>query len=657
MATVEHDSRDVFFRSPSGAVTCGTHVVLRLRVDASLEGAHAALRLWTAGEETYVEMGDAGVGGVWHTFETAIEAPAEPCLIWYHFVIRLSSGQIHYGNADDNMGGVGRVWENTPPSFQITVYDGRFAPPRWMRDGIMYQIFPDRFYDGYAGELLKRRPEIKVHKDWYEPPDRIEAERTGDNIAKDFFGGNLKGIEKKLDYLHSLNISIIYLNPVFKAHSNHKYDAGDYTQIDPTFGDNEDFRSLCAVARKKGMRVVLDGAFSHTGEDSVYFNRYGRYDSVGAYQSKDSPYYAWYKFNQFPDDYVCWWGVPTLPEVNEMHPDFLDFIIRGRDAVIARWLRMGASGWRLDVADELPDEFIAMLRARVRKEVGDACVIGEVWEDATNKVAYGQPRTYALGRGLDSVMNYPLRSALIDFLMLRERAARTRRRLLSQKENYPRPMYYSLMNLIGSHDRSRTVNVLADCESPDIPAEEMGTYRMTKQQYELGAARLRLMSALIAAMPGMPSVYYGDEAGLEGLRDPYCRFAYPWGREDEALLGHFRHILSLRRRIQPLRTGELEIFAPHEDVLCLVRSIRGGLDALGIPADDGLAFLAVNRSAEPRRVVLDLSTLGVSILFAQDGQAYDCPGGVLSLSLGPMSYALLIDKGTQMLLDDSPSAF
>lgn len=650
MAEAVHNSHDALFRAPSGAVPCGTTVTLRLRVDAALEDARVTLRLWSTQRVDGIGMARAEGGGMWRTYQAAFDVPAEPCLVWYYFEIQAGGRTFWFGNADDQMGGNGRVWDSQPPAYQITVYDARFAPPRWMRDGIVYQVFPDRFFDGYDGELLKRRPEITIHEDWYGPPDPIDPKEIGDNIATDFYGGNLKGIEQKLDYLRSLNVSVLYLNPIFKANSNHKYDTGDYTQIDPTFGDDEDFRALCAAARKKGIHVVLDGVFSHTGEDSRYFNRYGRYDSVGAYQSERSPYYPWFKFNRHPDDYVCWWGVPSLPEVNEMEPSFLDFIIRGKEAVIAKWLRLGSSGWRLDVADELPDEFIFMLRNRVRKESGESCVIGEVWEDATNKVAYGQPRLYALGRGLDSVMNYPLRTALIDFLTGKERASLTRRRLLVQKENYPRPMYYALMNLMGSHDRVRILNVLAGREDPGVPEEKMGAYRLKPDEYETGAARLRLMIALVASLPGMPTVYYGDEAGMQGLKDPYCRFAFPWGREDQALLAHFHYVLSMRRKLQVLRTGDVDVIAPHPDVLCILRSIRGERDALGAPADDAVAFVGINRSNEPRRVAVDLSVPGCELLFTTDGAARDCPGGVLSLEIPPMSEILLTDKGTQIEL-------
>ena len=648
MADAVHNTRDAFYRTPFGAAPCGTRVFLRLRVDAALEDARVSLKLWSSDKAETLAMECVGIGGMWRTYEASFSAPQEPGLVWYHFMIETGSRMFYFGNADDGMGGHGRVWDDPPPSFQVTVYDGAFATPQWMPDGIVYQIFPDRFFDGHDGALLARRQDIRVHERWDDAPDAIDERGAPEDAAKDFFGGNLRGIREKLDHLQSLSVSALYLNPIFKANSNHKYDTGDYTQIDSTFGDEEEFRALCAAAKERGIRVLLDGVFSHTGEDSAYFNRFGNYDSVGAHQSALSRYFAWYKFNRHPDDYVCWWGVPTLPEINEMWPSFLDFIIRSPDAVVAKWLRAGAGGWRLDVADELPDEFIAMLRERVKAEDADACVIGEVWEDATNKVAYGQPRKYALGRGLDSVMNYPLRLTLIAFLTGQENAALARRRILVQKENYPKPMYYALMNLMGSHDRTRILNVLADRENPNIPAQEMGGYRLTSEEYALGAARLRLMIALVAGLPGMPSVYYGDEAGVQGLRDPFCRAAYPWGREDGELLDSFRKVLAVRRHLPVLRRGEVDVIAPHPDVLCVLRSISKGRDALGEPARDATAFIGVNRSGEKRRVVVDI---GCETLITPEGVVFDCPGGMLSVELAPMSALFAVDGASKSLLE------
>lgn len=643
MPLIRHHSQRSQFRSPGGALPCGERVVLRLQVEAGSDVSDVRLFAWAGSKELVRSLEEKEQQGLWRNFETWVKMPGEPGVVWYYFKLNVNGKTIYYGNNHQQLGGMGSVWEYRPPSFQISVYDPAFYPPGWMRDGIMYQIFPDRFHDGHDGALLKKRPEIRVHENWYEPPDPVVSGLPGKEICKDFFGGNLLGIEQKLDYLVELGINVLYLNPIFKAHSNHKYDTGDYTQIDPTFGDNQAFESLCAAAKERGIRIVLDGVFSHTGEDSFYFNRYGNYPDLGAYQSKDSPYASWYSFDTFPDEYECWWGVPSLPEVQEMEPSYLDFIIHSPDAVIARWLRQGASGWRLDVADELPDEFIEMLRKRVKKENPDACIIGEVWEDATNKVAYGKPRTYALGRGLDSVMNYPLRDGLLTFLRGEEPAPLLRRRMLQQQENYPPPLYYSLMNLLSSHDRPRIINALAGCDSPQT--DDPAAYRLSGEEYALGRAKFKLMLCVIAHMPGMPCLYYGDEAGMQGLWDPYCRGGYPWGREDQSLLSFCREILGERKASDAMRTGFMQIYAPHEDVLCILRLIRGGVDVMGNEAQDGLVVLAINRSHETRRVLLTLDHLDIPYLYDENHQEIPCPGGVLSMELKPLSMQRLTGEG------------
>ena len=198
----------------------------------------------------------------------------------------------------------------------------------------------------------------------------------GEYLSNDFFGGNLDGVRKKLPYLKELGITAIYLNPIFTAYSNHKYDTGDYESIDPMFGDNGLFECLCKEAEERGIRVILDGVFNHTGSDSKYFNKDGTYPTVGAYQSEDSPYFGWYKFTKHPDEYECWWGIKTLPAVNENEPSFVDYSLTAPDAIIKKWLHLGASGWRLDVADELPSEFIKTMRREVKSAKEDAVIIG-----------------------------------------------------------------------------------------------------------------------------------------------------------------------------------------------------------------------------------------------------------------------------------------
>ena len=280
--------------------------------------------------------------------------------------------------------------------------------------------------------------------------------------------------------------------------------------------------------------------------DSRYFNARGHYDELGAHQSKDSPYYEWFNFSEWPDRYSSWWGIYTLPETNEMNEKYLDYIVDSEDSVIRRWLRLGASGWRLDVADELPDEFIERLAAAARREKPDAMVIGEVWEDASNKVSYSRRRRYFQGGELDSVMNYPLRDGILAFLN-GDAAENFAEKMECLRENYPREVFYNLMNIIGTHDTARALTVLGS--RPELWNADKNTQAYTVlvgDARERAKRRLKMAAVIQFCMPGSPTIYYGDEAGMQGYGDPLNRRTFPWGHEDEELLYFYRTLCAER---------------------------------------------------------------------------------------------------------------
>ena len=549
-----HDSRDETYRCPAGAQPCGASVRLFLQTDAP----DAIVRFWVD-DHAYLYPMHAVSGG----FEYTFSLPEKPCIVWYYFIC----GGAYYGNARDNLGGPGEIYAHEPPSYQITVYDPAYETPAWMGDGVMMQIMPDRFFRG--GDFPCRG---KLHADWYEQPE-LSLSANGDNAANDFFGGDLLGIRQKLPYIASLGVTALYLNPVFLSPSNHKYDTSDYLQIDPAFGTEADLSALCAEGEKFGIRVILDGVFSHTGADSVYFNREHTFPGPGACDSKDSPYYSWYTFLHWPDKYRCWWGFDTLPNVDKTSRAFREFIIRGEDSVCAHWLRAGTSGWRLDVADELPMDFIAEFRARLKKENPQAALIGEVWDDPSRKVAYGALRSYCLGDTLDGVMNYPLRAAILGYLLGQISPADCARQILSLYENVPPAFARANMNLLGSHDKPRALSVLADAGNMEPDRKYRHPVQLTPEQYALGRKRLIAAWNLVCALPGMPTIYYGDEAGLTGMADPYCRRTYPWGREDETLLAAYR-AAALRRKNRVLTRGDVRI-EPGEESIKIIRTLAG----------------------------------------------------------------------------------
>ena len=359
-------SRSTACKKPYGAVPAGQAVefsVYPQRAQGALQ-----VTLWIEEDGCQAESHPlhwCGYQGS-HDRYTVTYTPPHPGLYWYYFSVELADG-LHY--CARGYGGQAELLEAVGDKYQLTVYDGEYHTPRWFGEGITYNIFPDRFCRDKAPEQPESEGVVErvLHQNWDDIPVYLPDEH-GEILNNDFFGGTLRGVYAKLDYLESLHVTTIYFNPIFQAYSNHRYDTGDYKRIDPLLGCEEDFRALCSEAARRGMRVVLDGVFNHTGYDSRYFNARGHYDSVGAFQSKESPYFSWFDFHNWPNEYGSWWGIYTLPQVNETDGSYQDYIIEDEDSVVRHWLRLGASGWRLDVADELPDSFIQKLNAAARRE-------------------------------------------------------------------------------------------------------------------------------------------------------------------------------------------------------------------------------------------------------------------------------------------------
>lgn len=638
---LQHNTTDAFYRFPLGALTAGSQVRLRVAVTGPGEPESLNLRVWD-GKEQRFPMRPLGAKDGKRFYEVQVTVSETPCLYWYCFEATCADGsRLRLGAPDESGCGEGRM-SGTGTDFQITVYDPRYTTPAWMCDGIMYQIMVDRFYHGEGTDALLHAKDgcgtkVDLHTNWNDMP-WLDVSENGDNFAHDFFGGNLEGVRQKLPYLKELGVSVIYFNPIFTARTNHKYDTSNYMQVDPMFGDEAKLHQLCEEAKAMGIRILLDGVFSHVGSDSVYFNRRGTHgEKVGAYRDPDSPYRKWFTFKNWPDDYDCWWGFRTLPNVNEMDEDFRKYILGGEDAVVKHWVRQGTSGWRLDVADELPMEFLRELRREVKSVDTDAAVLGEVWEDASHKVAYGAMRSYVLGDTLDSVMNYPLREALVAFLMSAKTAGAVVRDLMALMQNYPKPFLYSLMNLMGSHDRPRIINVLAGNDGNDIPRDKRAEHHLTPEERMMGTLRERMMLRMIMSVPGMPCIYYADEAGMEGCADPFCRRTYPWGAEDKQLLAYYRGMIAMRRKNQVLRTGECRFIAPCDDVLGVIRTIEGGVDALGRKAKDACAVTLINRSARTATVYLTAQELmGAQEIVSDRDEVHHVRAGAFSVTLSGM---------------------
>ena len=486
----------------------------------------------------------------------------ETGLYFYHFTYETPFGR---GNIFLHSAGCGQISPDGK-EWQLTVYDKDYKTPDWIKGGIMYQIFPDRFNKGKGN--IKNVPEDRIiHENTTDTPVWKPNEQ-GKILNNDYYGGNLKGIEEKLPYIASLGVNVIYLNPIFEAHSNHRYNTADYSKIDSLLGDENDFKALCKKADEYGIKIILDGVFSHTGSDSIYFNRENRYNSNGAFNSNESPYKDWFTFEE-NDKYKSWWGIDTLPETNEDNESFIEYIA-GKNGIAEKWLKCGAFGYRLDVADELPDKFLDEFCKSVKSLNKDYVVIGEVWEDATNKISHGGRRKYLLGEQLDSVMNYPFASAILTFMRYGV-AENFMESVISICENYPKTALDCLMNHIGTHDTARILTSLIYDSIEHKPRNIQVDCKLTSEEYEKAKSLLKCATVLQYTLPGFPSIYYGDEAGIQGGGDPFNRSFFPWGAEDNDITEWYRKLGKIRNSLKCLENGVLK---PYSAMLSCVSYIR-----------------------------------------------------------------------------------
>ena len=618
------DSRDLRYKTPFGAVPRGTMVTVTVRPPLSESFDRAIMVVYGefADSRREVVLSHAGAEGDRALFTGAYMAPEEPELIWYCFRFTRQDGQTVW------MGRNGFCGEGQAHSWQQTVYDDSLPTPDWFGRGVTYQIFPDRFRRTEVPDPRGMLGDRWVHQEWNELMAYLPDER-GEIRNRDFFGGSLAGIEGKLDYLHELGVTTLYFCPIFESDSNHRYNTGDYDKVDPMLGTEEDLRRLCDKAHALGMRVMLDGVFNHTGNNSRYFNALGTYPSLGAAQSPESPYYDWYSFHHWPDRYDCWWGIHTLPAVNESHPSYIEFIIEGDDSVIRRWLRAGADAWRLDVADELPDEFIARIRRVIMEEKADGFLLGEVWEDGSNKIAYSRRRKYLLGRETHGLMNYPFRVSAMDYLRGGDAAA-FREAMETIRENYPRPAFYSCMNMLGTHDNPRILTLLGTYPKEAPPTrDERAHYRMTPEEYHRGCRLLQTGAIILYAFPGSPTIFYGDEAGMEGYEDPFNRGTFPWGREDRMLQRRFALLGSLRNNRRSLQEGELRWLHAQGHGLAFARELADEITIAATNAGDDPLFLTFDWPG-------DLATDALT------GQQFLAVDGKITICLPPLDGVLLV---------------
>ena len=568
-----YNSQDRFYKTPYGAVRAGQAVTFRLAVPCDF-GCTTPYLIWNRdGGEPVMQLLQKEATRDGRDLFTCTLRFSESGLYFYYFDLYTEYRKLFRGALGECF-----MTTGTGESYQLTVFEADFQTPGNVAGGVMYQIFPDRFCEGVKNKVMPFADRIyRANK--HGEPYFWPTEQPDGHLNQDYFGGDLEGIRQKLPYLADLGVTLLYLNPVFEAHSNHRYNTADYRKIDPLLGTNEAFEELCWEAKRYGIGIILDGVFSHTGSDSIYFNRECRYNSFGAWQGEGSPFRSWYDFSpSYKCGYRSWWGFETLPEVNENDPAYRNFIC-GKGGVIDYWMELGASGFRLDVADELPDDFIEEIRRAIKRHGEDKYLLGEVWEDATTKWSYGRRRTYLLGKGLDAVMNYPFKEAAIGFAK-GEDTRSVAERIVRICENYPAPALNTVMNFLSTHDTVRAITAMAgeSCEGRDRYWQS--GRRLTPDQYERGRRMLVMGYALIFTLPGIPSIYYGDEIGMQGYKDPFNRAFFDWDSTENRIRPALRRLAALRKSCSAFADGDFRLLRAEDGVLEFERRGSGAAAAV-----------------------------------------------------------------------------
>ena len=610
-----YDSKKLRHKDPFGTLTPDEVCTLNIHIPASVGAVktECVIRMDGTGREQIVELAPAETKGAYVVFRGQFSLHERGLYFYYFRVQKPDSSFRLFKQGDDTNMEAGSLW-------QVSCVPADFTTPDWAKGATIYQVFPDRFYKEGDCDLAGKLQPYTVHKNWNEEVV-WKPDENGEVLNNDFYGGNFKGITAKMGYIAEMGATILYLNPISKSFSSHRYDTGDYKTPDPMLGTEEDFKAMCDEAHKHGIRVILDGVYSHTGSNSLYFDRNGTFGGKGAYCSKESPYHSWYQFYNFPNSYNSWWGFYTLPTVNKMDPAFLDYIIDAEDSVVAHWLKLGADGFRLDVADELPDAFILRLKNRIRSIKPDALLMGEVWEDASNKTAYDTRRRYFIDGELDSCMNYPFRTAIVNFLRGLDGGHSFKEAIMSIVENYPPQVVQCNMNLLGTHDTPRILTWLVD--DFEGSREEYSKRHISRNRLDLAYERLMMASFIQYTLPGSPSLYYGDEAGMEGHKDPFNRRTYPWGREEPLLMSHYKALGALRKREEVLRLGDIQFFEAADRHLGFTRTLNGRK-----------LKIYVNRNSDPWEIPAGAVLLGHNLqTVAPDW-----------LCLGPMGFCITEDK-------------
>lgn len=550
-----YNSKNEYYKAPFGCLRQDELCTLRIKIPISCQTESVSLCINSeSGFKMTVPFSLDSLDGEYEIYITKFSLFACDLYFYYFNITTKNESFDLYKQGDDTNIAVGDLW-------QLTCFDKNYDTPNDFKGRVMYQIFPDRFAKyGEVDPKGKLMP-YELHKDEHDTPV-YWPDKNGRITNSDFFGGNLRGIIEKLPYLKSMGVGIIYLNPIFMAYSNHRYDTADYKKIDPLLGTENDFKTLCEKAHMLDIRIILDGVFSHTGSNSIYFDAEGIFGN-GAVSNPDSPYREWFQFDEYPNRYSSWWGIDTLPCVNELNQSYMDYIIHAEDSVICHWLKLGADGFRLDVADELPDEFIAAFHKKLKEVNPDAILLGEVWEDASNKISYNRRRKYFSNTELDSVMNYPFKEAILGFVTGKITGKAFADSIMTIVENYPRPVIDCLMNLLSTHDTPRIITALSG-KGEGMSKSEKAKFRLSGEELDRALSLSKVSALLQFTLPGNPSIYYGDEIGMEGFEDPLNRCFYQWENQNIYLQNFYKELAFLKNENKAIKCGDI-FFQETED--------------------------------------------------------------------------------------------
>lgn len=722
-SAIKYDSKDTAYKSVFGAVATGEEVTYSIDTGEDVTGVSLVVKGNAKKNCTMKKVDGAPDGQQRWAVTTSFDKLGE-----YHYFFAVYSGAaaIMYGDDDGNYGtGTTSDLVSMLPYDQI-VYQSGYKTPDWMKNAVIYQIFPDRFYNGDTSNdeaNTSARGPVNYEKmnDWYILPENPEQETTnpgsypsnaykGDgNWSNEIYGGDLKGITKRIDYLKALGVSVIYLNPVFESISSHRYDTSDYKNIDPILGTLGDFEELVNVAEKNGMHIVLDGVFNHVSDDSVYFDRYYEYlekgtDTIGAY-----PYWAYvydtmseknvskeeaekqakeyftknygitnYDYTQWFDIFdttlkddnqkeVCdtvglragkpvygydgWWGYDSMPIIKATN---------GSEYQTGTWAQevIGKNETSTKADDSVAQYWLSKgmdgWRLDVANEVSD-----ETWQhfrksvkalDSDN-VIIGEIWTdavkYLMGDMYDSVMNYMFRGAAIAYAKggTSEDAMNTLERL---RERYPKEAFYAMMNLVDSHDTTRLLSYLDGIDDDRNQKEVDKAF----PSYEITSDEAKQKQYLVALMQftyaGAPTIYYGDELGMVGADDPDDRRAMIWGEGNESLVKWYAKLAAIRNNYTALRTGSVEpVNGTSAEVLSYVRR-----------DDSDTMLVAMNNSATAKEESFDLKDLKLDAATLTDvitGTNYTVTDGKVTISIPAYNGVILTasDKAKNVTINEN----